>query len=44
MGVIHSPGIEALDFMGPSEVDSGLVANQAVDLLDENKTGTDFQH
>ena len=44
-GVIHSPGIEALDFAGPSvlETSSG-VPDKVVDLLNEKIDGSDFQH
>jgi hypothetical protein len=42
-GLLHSPGIENLDFLGPSELDSGVMAVDTVDLLNEPKTGSDFQ-
>jgi hypothetical protein len=43
-GVIHSSGLEGLDFAGPSELDPGVIAVGAVDLLNEAKIGSDFQH
>lgn len=42
--VIHTAGLEGLDFLGPSELDSGAMAVDAVDLLNEAKSGSDFQH
>jgi hypothetical protein len=43
-GYVHSPGlIEGLDFVGPSLLDEGVVPTAAVDLLNEPKTGSDFQ-
>jgi hypothetical protein len=41
--VIHSAGLEALDFLGPSELDSGVMAIGAIDLLNEAKNGADYQ-
>jgi hypothetical protein len=44
-GIVHSPGIvQGLDFIGPSEQDSGNIASAVADLLNEQKDGTDFQH
>ena len=42
-GVIHSRGIEDLDFIGPSEVDSGSgIPDEVINLLNEQTTGSDF--
>lgn len=43
-GVIHSPGLETLDFLPPTELDpdSG-VPGQVVNLLNEPPSGSDFQ-
>jgi hypothetical protein len=46
-GVIHTPsleGIGSLDFDGPSELDYGPIASDVVDLLNEQKSGSDFQY
>jgi hypothetical protein len=43
-GVMHSPGLESLDFLPPSELDpSSNVPEQVVFLLDEPPNGPDFQ-
>jgi PGAP1-like protein len=42
-GVIHSPGIETLNFFGPSEVDSQSgIPDAVVNLLNEATNGPDF--
>jgi pimeloyl-ACP methyl ester carboxylesterase len=44
-GVVHSQGIEQLDFGPPSELDSQSgIPDEVVDLLNELVNGTDFQH
>jgi|HubBroStandDraft_5_1064220.scaffolds.fasta_scaffold1052258_1 hypothetical protein len=44
-GVIHSPGIEALGFSGPSELDSASgIPDFVIDLLNESTNGAAFQH
>jgi pimeloyl-ACP methyl ester carboxylesterase len=45
-GVIHTAALEgagSLNFAGPSELDPGAIASEVMDLLNEPKTGTDFQ-
>lgn len=44
VGVVHSPGILKLDLTGPTELDkeSG-VPLEVINLLNETKTGSDFQ-
>jgi hypothetical protein len=42
-GIIHSPGIERLNFLGPSGLDAGSgVPDLVIDLLNEPITGSDF--
>lgn len=42
-GVIHSPGIEVLNFAPPSEVDpSSGIPDAVINLLNESTTGPDF--
>ena len=42
-GVIHSPGIELLNFLGPSEVDSvSGIPDEVINLLNEQINGPDF--
>jgi pimeloyl-ACP methyl ester carboxylesterase len=43
-GLVHSAGLYSLDFLGPSELESGVMAIDAVDLLNEAKNGSDFQY
>jgi pimeloyl-ACP methyl ester carboxylesterase len=46
-GVIHSldlEGIGKLDFDGPAELEYGPIASDVVDLLNEPKSGSDFQY
>jgi len=44
MGVIHSPGLEALNFLPPTELDQGSgVPAQVIYLLNEPPNGSDFQ-
>jgi hypothetical protein len=41
--IIHSPGIETLNFAAPSELDPGSgIPDLVVNLLNEATTGTDF--
>jgi hypothetical protein len=43
IGFIHSPGMETLDFVGPSEVDSASgIPDEVINLLDEATNGSDF--
>lgn len=42
-GVIHSGGMERLNFNGPTELDSASnIPSRVIDLLNEASTGTDF--
>jgi len=42
-GVIHSPGIEDLDFVGPSELDPASgIPDEIIKLLNEQINGADF--
>lgn len=42
-GIIHSAGLEALDFSPPAELDSASqLATEVITLLNEAKTGSDF--
>ncbi|MFY9908355.1 MAG: hypothetical protein WCF22_07835 [Candidatus Sulfotelmatobacter sp.] len=41
---IHSQGLLTLDFLGPYELEDGVIGIQAIDLLNEGKGGTDFQY
>ncbi|HZR66983.1 MAG TPA: hypothetical protein VFA85_17725 [Terriglobales bacterium] len=42
-GVIHSPGIELLNFLGPSEVDpASRIPDEVISLLNEQTNGPDF--
>jgi len=42
-GVIHSPGIESLDFMPPAEVDPASgIPDEVINLLNEPISGPDF--
>lgn len=41
-GIIHSPGIEALGFHSPSELDSGPISAYAITLLNTPVTSTLF--
>jgi hypothetical protein len=42
-GMIHSPGLEVLNFSPPSEVDSASgIPDEVVNLLNESVSGTDF--
>jgi len=42
-GVIHSAGLRALSFDGSSELDSGPISSEIIDLLNEPKTGNDYE-
>lgn len=43
-GVIHSPGLQNLDFRPPTELDQGSgVQGQVIYLLNERPDGSDFQ-
>jgi hypothetical protein len=42
-GVIHSSGLETLDFNGPSVLDpASTISNEVINLLNEAPTGSDF--
>ena len=41
---IHTRGIKELGFTGFSELDAGAIPAFTIDLLNEPKTGKDFQH
>ena len=40
---IHSDGLYSLGFIGAFELNSGPIAQEAMDLLNEPKSGPDFQ-
>src|SRR5205823_2574162 len=43
-GIIHSGGLEELNFIGPSELDPGAVPQAVINLLNESVTGPDFKN
>jgi hypothetical protein len=42
--VIHSAGLQNLNFLGPYELGDSVMANYAFDLLNAAKSGADLQH
>jgi hypothetical protein len=42
-GIVHSAGMEDLNFNGPKELDYFLVPATVINLLNEPPTGRDFQ-
>jgi len=42
-GVIHTSGLETLDFNGPSVLDAASnISSEVITLLNESPTGSDF--